>query len=96
MREQLAIFLAVKIDCSDDSTITLTQPQLIDSIIKDLNMKDNTKLRAIPACSSKLLDKDADGESIEANFHYHSVIRKLNFLEKSTCPDISVSIHQCA
>ena len=89
-------FLGVKIDCSDDGMITLTQPQLIDLIIEDLNMKDNTKLRAIPACSSKLLHKDADRESVKVNFHYHSVIGKLNFLEKSTHADISVSIHQCA
>ena len=89
-------FLRVKIDRSNNSTVTLTQPQLIDSIIEDLNMKDNTKLRGVPAFSSKLLHKDADGESIEVNFHYHSVIGKLNFLEKSTCLDISVSVHQCA
>ena len=59
-------------------------------------MKDNTKPRTIPASSSKLLHKDADRESIKANFHYRSMIGKLNFLEKSTHPDISVSIHQCA
>ena len=88
--------LGVRIDHSHDGTIMLTQPQLIDMIIEDLNMKDNTKPRAAPACSSKLLHKDSDGESVEANFHYHSVIGKLNFLEKSTCPDISVCIHQCA
>ena len=29
-------------------------------------------------------------------FYYRSVIGKLNFLEKSTQPDISVSMHQCA
>ena len=29
-------------------------------------------------------------------FHYRSVIGKLNFLEKSTRLDISVSVHQCA
>ena len=89
-------FLVVRIDCSNDSTIMLTQPQLIDSIIQDLNMKDNTKPRTVPACSSKLLHKDTDRESVEANFHYRSVIGKLNFLEKSTHPGISVSIHQCA
>ena len=65
--------------------ITLTQLQLIDLIIKDLNVKDNTKPKAIPA---KLLHKDADGESIEVNFHYHGVIGKLIFLEKSTHLDI--------
>ena len=30
------------------------------------------------------------------DFYYRSVIGKLNFLEKSTRPDISVSVHQCA
>ena len=29
-------------------------------------------------------------------FNYHSVIGKLNFLEKSTCPDITYAVHQCA
>ena len=89
-------FLGVKIDHSDDGTVMLTQPQLIDSIIEDLNMKDNTKPQAVPACSSELLHKDTDGESVEVNFHYCSVIGRLNFLQKSTCPDTSVSIHQCA
>ena len=88
-------FLGVRINRNDNSTITLTQPQLIDSTIEDLNMKDNTKSQSIPACSSKLLHKDTDGESTEANFDYRSVIGKLNFLEKSTCPDISVGVHQC-
>ena len=36
-------FLGVRINRHDNGTITLTQPQLIDSIIEDLNMKDNTK-----------------------------------------------------
>ena len=89
-------FLGVRINCHDDGTITLSQPQLIDLIMEDLNMKDNTKPRSIPACSSKLLHKDTDRESTEANFHYRSIIGKLNFLEKSTCPDISVGVHQCA
>ena len=33
---------------------------------------------------------------MQPEFHYHSVIGKLNFLEKSTRPDISISVHQCA
>ena len=89
-------FLGVRINRNDDGTIMLTQPQLIDSIIEDLNMKDSTKPQSIPACSSKLLHKDTDGKSTEANFHYCSVIGRLNFLQKSTRPDISGGIHQCA
>ena len=37
-----------------------------------------------------------DGWDIESDFHYHRVIGKLNFLEKSIHPDISVAVHQCA
>ena len=36
-------FFGVRINRYDNRTIMLTQPQLIDLIIKDLNMKDNTK-----------------------------------------------------
>ena len=42
------------------------------------------------------LHKDSDGPEMTPDFHYRSVIGKLNFLEKSTRPDISVSVHQCA
>ena len=61
-------FLGVKIDCSNDGTVTPTQQQLIDSIIEDFNMKDNTKPRAVPACSSKLLHKDTDGSLSKQTF----------------------------
>ena len=33
---------------------------------------------------------------MQPEFHFRSVIGKLNFLEKSTRPDISISVHQCA
>ena len=28
-------------------------------------------------------------------FNYHSVVGKLNFLEKSMCPDLAYAVHQC-
>ena len=33
---------------------------------------------------------------MKEEFHYRSVIGKLNFLEKSTCPDLAYSVNQCA
>ena len=38
-------FLGVKFQKNKDGTITLTQPQLIDSILKDLPMQGNTGLK---------------------------------------------------
>jgi len=32
----------------------------------------------------------------EDSFHYRRIIGKLNYLEKSTRPDISYATHQCA
>ena len=49
-----------------------------------------------PALSSVILQKDTQGKPLNNDFHYRSVIGKLNFLEKSTRPDISYAVHQCA
>ena len=73
----------------------MSQPQLIDSIIKDLHLQPGSNPKSTPAVTTTLLHKDTDGPDIQPEFHYHRVIGKLNFLEKSTRPDISVSVHQC-
>ena len=89
-------FLGIQIQKLDDGSIVLTQPQLIDSIIQDLHLQNGSNSKSTPALTSKVLHKDADGTDMTPEFHYRSVIGKLNFLEKSTRPDISVSVHQCA
>ena len=89
-------FLGIQIQKMDDGTIVLSQPQLIDSILQDLHLQNGSNHKSTPALTSKLLHKDTDGQEMAPEFHYRSVIGKLNFLEKSTRPDISVSVHQCA
>ena len=89
-------FLGIQIQKRSDGTILLTQPHLIDSIIKDLHLQSGSNTKKTPAVPTNLLHKDTDGEEMMPEFHYRSVIGKLNFLEKSTRPDISVSVHQCA
>ena len=89
-------FLGIQIQTRDDGSIVLTQPQLIDSIIHDLHLQSGSNTKTTPAITTKLLHKDADGTEMTPEFNYRSVISKLNFLEKSTRPDISVSVHQCA
>ena len=89
-------FLGIQIQKLADGSIVLTQPQLIDSILQDLHLQNGSNPKTTPAITSKVLHKDADGTEMTPEFHYRSVIGKLNFLEKSTRPDISVSVHQCA
>ena len=50
----------------------------------------------MPAVTTNLLHKDSDSPDMTLDFRYCSVIGKLNFLEKSTHPDISISVHRCA
>ena len=49
-----------------------------------------------PSLSTIPLHKDANGQPMTNEFNYRSVIGKLNFLEKSTRPDIAYAVHQCA
>jgi hypothetical protein len=89
-------FLGVRIDRKPDGSIHLTQPHLIDQILKDLRLDEKAKTKAIPAMSSKILHKHRDSEPFDNSFNYRSVIGKLNYLEKATRPDIAYAAHQCA
>ena len=61
-----------------------------------MKYQSNTKEKDTPALSSVILQKDTKGKPFNNDFHYRRVIGKLNFLEKSTRPDISYAVHQCA
>ena len=88
-------FLGIQVTRFPDGSIQLTQLQLIDAIIKDLHLQNGSNMKKTPAVPNNPLHKDTDGLDMTLDFHYGSVIGKLNFLEKSTRPDISVSVHQC-
>ena len=77
-------FLGIQVTTGDDKRITLNQPQLIDSILKDVKFQNNTKEKDTPELSSIILQKDTHGKPFNNDFHYRRVIGKLNFLEKST------------
>ena len=89
-------FFGIQVSTRNDKTSTLNQPQLIDSILKDMKFQNNTKEKDTPVLSSVILQKDTQGKPFNNDFHYRRVIGKLNFLEKSTRPDISYAVHQCA
>ena len=58
--------------------------------------RSKTKSATTPASSTAQLRKDPNGINFDEDFDYRSVIGKMNFLEKSTCPDICLATHQCA
>ena len=90
-------FLGVQIERKKDGSIHLTQPHLIEQILKDLRLEDDkVTTKPIPASSSKILSRHSNSEAFDRSFDYRSVIGKLNYLEKTTRSDISYITHQCA
>jgi len=89
-------FLGVHISRKDDGSVHLTQPHLIDQILGDLNMQENTKEKTLPAACSKLLSRHSTSNDFDGSYNYRSIIGKLNYLEKGSRPDIAYITHQCA
>jgi len=89
-------FLGVDISKDSKGNIQLTQPLLIDSILKEQNLDgDNIKGKPTPEAVSKLHGHQ-DASAFDGHFYYQCIIGKLNYLEKSTRPDISFAAHQVA
>ena len=89
-------FLGINIT-QHNQTYNLTQPQLIQSILRDLHLQnDNVKPKEIPMASSRILHKHVNSPRFDGSFNFRSVIGRLNYLEKATRPDLSYSVHQCA
>jgi hypothetical protein len=79
----------------------MTQPHLINQILEDLNLlnttaKYRTKTADTPAPSTVTLERDPDGQPHNEQWSYRSIIGKLNFLEKSSRPDLAYAVHNCA
>jgi hypothetical protein len=89
-------YLGVKVEHLADGAIKLSQPHLIQQIIDDMGFKNSTVAKPTPAASTIKLSRDVHGESMQEDWHYRSIIGKLNFLEKSTRPDIAYAVRQCA
>ena len=86
----------------DQTVLELTQPQLIKSILEDLNLvskdgdKHVIKSHQVPALSTKLITPDLKGPKFDNRFNYRRVIGKLLYLEKSSRPELAYAVHQCA
>jgi Reverse transcriptase (RNA-dependent DNA polymerase) len=89
-------YLGVKVEKLPNGAIKLSQPAIIQQILDDLGFNDKTTTKPTPAASTVFLHRDVHGQDHDEKWHYRSVIGKLNFLEKSTRPDIAYAVHQAA
>ena len=89
-------YLGINFEYLANGKVKLSQPHLIDQIIKQVTTVKPTEKRSTPAAATKILSRNESEPTADCPFHYRSVIGKLNFLEKSTRPDIAYAVHQCA
>jgi hypothetical protein len=92
----LCNFLGVQIDRRDDGTIHLTQPHLIDQILAEVRLEGDNVMTKLTPSKGSILKRHSESEPFDRHFDYRRVIGKLNYLEKSTRPDIAFQVHQCA
>jgi histone deacetylase 1/2 len=103
---QIEDYLGVRIQHKKDGTIEMSQPHLIKQILQDLNLirppgatkpsRYEPKALDTPSTSTVILERNLDGDPHEETWSYRSVIGKLNYLEKSSRPDLAYSVHNAA
>jgi hypothetical protein len=93
IEDEVAGFLGVNIDRSQDGTVKLSQKGLIDRIIEALHIDD---LPAVKTPADSCLGKDPDGDPAYGDFNYASVIGMLWYLYGHSRPDLGFAVSQAA
>jgi hypothetical protein len=89
-------YLGVNVEKLPNGDYKLTQPHLINQIIEETQISKRITGRPTPAASTKILQRDNKAPAFNNRFNYRRAVGKLNFLEKSTRPDIAYATHQVA
>ncbi|KAI2509499.1 hypothetical protein MHU86_4876 [Fragilaria crotonensis] len=90
-------FLGVQIDRVNATTFNLSQPHLINDVIKELRLDGkNVAIKKTTGASSKTLTRHLDSPPFDDHFNYRRVIGQMNYLEKCSRLDISCAVHQGA
>jgi len=93
----LSAFLDIQINRTEGS-IELSQPGLIDKVIRYTGMQDCNTGENTPA-SVTPFRTDSGGEpwvNANENWEYAAALGMLMYLANHTCPDIAFAVSQCA
>ena len=89
-------YLGIRCDKTRTGGLKLTQPTLIERILRTVGITAETKVRKRRTPANKILQKDLGGLKRRQTWDYRSVIGMLNFLCRSTRPDLSFAVSQAA
>ena len=96
---ELQDYLGTRLTKHPEGWIELQQKKMINNCLDMLGMgpsSKNVKTHDTPAESSKILHADEDRANRKHAWNYQAVVRRLNYLQAMTRPDLMYSIHQCA
>ena len=74
-----------------NGTINIIQPAIINKILNSLAISNESKMHDKP--ENFILTKDEDRNERKKEWHYCSVIGKINYLSGTTRPDIIFYVH---
>ena len=74
----------------------MSQPHLIDQLIRNIRLNPKSHLPSTPTISSYILQRDEEAAAYDRILSFRSVFGKSNYLEKGTRPGITYATHQCA
>jgi hypothetical protein len=92
----LSDYVGVNVEKTGEEEYHLSQPNIINSIIKEVNFGNDTKSAKTPSYSTAILGPGKDKEEHKADWGFRRIIGKLNFLAVSCRPEISCAVHQAA
>ena len=89
-------YLGVDIAQVDKNSFEMSQPFLIDRIVKLLGLENAKHNEKFTPVGKPLLNKDPDGVERKYSWNYRGAIGMLTYLTGSVRPDIAMAVHQCA
>jgi hypothetical protein len=82
-------FLGINIQREDDGSMYMSQPHLIEQILRDLRLDgEKIKEKDTPAKLSVILNAGLNTKEFDGSFNYQAMKGKLNYLERGTRSDM--------
>jgi hypothetical protein len=71
MMGDVKYYLGINFERLPDSRVNMSQPQLIEQILKDLGLSQGSNTKSTP-CRQSILQRDLHGAPCKGKFHYRS------------------------